>query len=186
MKAEQTLWDEAKAGDGESYAQIFDLHRDRVFRHALRLVESVADAEDVVAVSFMELWRRRGVVRVVNGSVLPWVLVTATYTARNVGRSRKRHRALLDRLPRSEHAQDSAEAYLGGSVDGLDAALVSQLRTLSRADQQLLSLVALEGYTLADAAEALGISLAAAKSRMHRLRRRLQLEPSVLTREATT
>ncbi|WP_344676995.1 hypothetical protein [Tessaracoccus defluvii] len=44
-----------------------------------------------------------------NGSVLPWVLVTATYTARNVGRSRKRHRALLDRLPRSEHAQDSAE-----------------------------------------------------------------------------
>ncbi|GAA3880111.1 hypothetical protein GCM10022275_30730 [Tessaracoccus defluvii] len=40
---------------------------------------------------------------------MPWVLVTATYTARNVGRSRKRHRALLDRLPRSEHAQDSAE-----------------------------------------------------------------------------
>lgn len=174
VQEEQALWDEAKSGGGESFARIFDLHRDRVFRHALRLMGSVADAEDAVAVAFMELWRRRDEVRVVNGSVMPWLLVTATYVTSNVRRSSLRYREVLDRLPRSEDSQDVAQEYLRGSIDGLDPLLALELRSLGCEDQQLLSLVALEGYTMAETAEVLGISLAAVKSRMHRLRRRLQ------------
>ena len=185
VQEEQALWDEAKAGDGESFARIFDLHKDRVFRHALRLVESVADAEDTVAAAFMELWRRRGDVRVVNGSVMPWLLVTATYVTSNIRRSSLRYRGMLDRLPRSEESQDAAQEYLRGSIDGLDPLLALELRRLGWADQQLLSLVALEGYTMAETAEVLGISLAAVKSRMHRLRRRLQPKLSAQIGEAT-
>ncbi len=63
---EQALWDEARAGAGEAFGQIFERHKNRVFRHALRLADSVSDAEDVVAIAFMELWRRRNDVRVVS------------------------------------------------------------------------------------------------------------------------
>ncbi|WP_408647167.1 RNA polymerase sigma factor [Tessaracoccus coleopterorum] len=53
------------------------------------------------------------------------------------------------------------------------------------ADQQLITLVALEGYSMADAAEVLGISVAAVKSRMHRLRQRLRPGPQPSAREVT-
>lgn len=183
---EQTLWDEARAGNGESFARIFDLHQGRIYRHVLRLVDSVADAEDAVATSFMELWRRREDVRVVNESVMPWLLVTATNVTRNLTRSSRRYRAMLERLPRSDDSWDVAQEYLRGSADELDPLLILQLRTLGRADQHLLSLVALEGYTLAEASKVLDISLAAAKSRMHRLRNRLRPTLTTQTRKATT
>lgn len=185
MKAEQRLWEEAQDGDGESFALIFDLHRDRVYRHVLRLVDRTADAEDAVAVAFLELWRRRDVVRVVSGSVLPWLLVTATHATRNLTRSSRRYRALLDRLPRPADSRDVAEEYLDASLAGLDPGLASQLRALPWTDQQLITLVALEGYPMAAAAEVLGISLAAVKSRMHRLRQRLQPELQRQNREVT-
>ena len=183
---EKALWDEARAGAAQAFGRIFDLHKNRVFRHALRLCDSVSDAEDVVAIVFMELWRRRNDVRVVNGSVIAWLLVTATHCTRNFKRSSRRYQALLNRLTRSEQSQDAAEHYLHGSLDGLDARLALELRSLGWADQQLLSLVALEGFTMAETAEVLGISLSAVKSRLHRLRQRLQPRLSPRMNEATT
>ncbi len=112
--------------------------------------------------------------------------MTATHCTRNVKRSSRRYQTLLDRLPRSEDSQDAAEQYLRGSIDGLDARLALELRSLGWADQQLLSLVALEGFTMAETAEVLGISLSAVKSRLHRLRQRLQPLLSPHTNEATT
>ena len=150
------------------------------------LADSVSDAEDVVAIAFMELWRRRNEVRVINGSVIAWLLVTTTHCTRNIKRSSLRYRALLNRLPRSEHSQDAAEQYLHGSIDGLDARLALELRSLGWADQQLLSLVALEGFSMAEAADVLGISLSAVKSRLHRLRQRLQPRLSLHMNEATS
>lgn len=79
--------------------KLFDRHRDRVFGHACRLVESRYDAEDVTASAFLELWRRRGDVRLVEGSVLPWLLVTTGNVARNSRRGTRRYRQFLSRLP---------------------------------------------------------------------------------------
>jgi len=87
---EAVLWSRARSGDGRAFAAVFDAHRDRTFRHVLRLVASAHDAEDVVAGTFFELWRRRDTVPVVDGSVLPWLLVTAGNLARNAGRGLRR------------------------------------------------------------------------------------------------
>ena len=59
-------------------------------RQAVRLLESWPDAEDVSASAFLELFRRRDDVRIVNGSVLPWLLVTTANLARNATRARRR------------------------------------------------------------------------------------------------
>ena len=79
LPEEQTSWTRALDGDGEGFATIFDSHRDRVYRHALWLTGNVHDAEDLTAGAFLELWRRRKSVRVVDGTVLPWLLVTGHY-----------------------------------------------------------------------------------------------------------
>lgn len=172
---EPTLWANALAGDGEAFGQIFDQHKDRVFRHALRLVDQRADAEDVTASAFLELWRRRHDARVVSGSLLPWLLVTTTNLTRNLHRSTRRHRALLARLPRPGLAIDPAQAHLDSSaLDGLEPELASALRDLPVLDQQVLGLTALEGFSLEEAGLALGLSTSAVKSRLHRIRRRLR------------
>jgi RNA polymerase sigma-70 factor (ECF subfamily) len=74
-------WFRARAGEGEAFGRIFDRHRNRIHRHSLRLVDRPADADDVVAIVFLEAWRRRDDVRIVADSILPWLLVTATQAA---------------------------------------------------------------------------------------------------------
>ena len=171
---EAVTWRLALAGDGGAFGLIFDAHSGRVYRHARRLTNGVHDAEDVLGAAFLELWRRREDVRVVDGSVLPWLLVTTNNLALNQGRSLRRHRAFLARLPRQEPQSHAAEtdALLRADLD-INPGLLSEIRALARVDQQLLALVALEDFSLRAAAETLGVSEQAARSRWQRIRRRL-------------
>jgi RNA polymerase sigma-70 factor (ECF subfamily) len=114
-------------------------------------------------------------VRLVDGSPLPWLLVTASNIARNVARGTRRHRRLLDALPRATHvpaAED--EAFVDDPAETVDPTLAAALRALPAADLRLLTLVVLEGWSLADAGDLLGLTAAAAKSRLHRARVRLR------------
>ncbi len=164
---ESEAWSRALRGDGEAFGVVFDRYHDRVYRHVWRLVDTRADAEDVTAAAFLELWRLRRRVRVVNGSVLPWLLVTASNVARNQRRATRRYRALLDRLPRSPAVAPPQE--------GVREDLLEGLRSLSAPDLHLLCLVVLEGYQVAEAAELLGLSDTAARSRLHRARARVRV-----------
>jgi RNA polymerase sigma factor (sigma-70 family) len=159
-------WTAAVAGDGEAFGRIFDRHRDRVWRHGLRLAPTTSDADDLVAITFFEAWRNRERVRVVEGSVLPWLLVTATNVGRNLRRSASRYTALLDRLPPADHGADPAAAS-----EARD--LAASLARLPLTDRQVLTLCVLEGYSERDAAVALGIAPGTVKSRLSRARRRL-------------
>ncbi|WP_240720959.1 RNA polymerase sigma factor [Pseudarthrobacter sp. NamE2] len=65
---EGSLWSLSLGGDGEAFGVLYDRHRDRVFHHAYQLAGNHHDAEDTMAAAFLELWRRRAKVRVVEGS----------------------------------------------------------------------------------------------------------------------
>jgi RNA polymerase sigma-70 factor (ECF subfamily) len=172
--SDEGLWLRSLGGDGDAFASLFDRHRDRVFRHACRLVDARHDAEDVAASAFLELWRRRTEVRLVGGSVLPWLLVTATNLGRNSARGTRRYRQLLERLPRAEEQTDAAEVALGTHALGVDARLRVGLHSLNKIDAHLFVLVALEGYPVTAGAEQLGLSVSAARARLHRVRTRLR------------
>lgn len=171
---EAALWQRSLGGDGEAFAGLFDVHRDRVFGHAVRLLGEWAEAEDVTAAVFLELWRRRRHVRVVGGSVLPWLLVTTANLARNCARARRRYRDFLDRLPREEHSPDAAEAAL--ATVGIDPRLRAALHELPAQDLRLLTLVVFDDCTIADAAAVLRITPAAARNRLHRARARIRAQ----------
>jgi RNA polymerase sigma-70 factor (ECF subfamily) len=178
----------AVAGDGEAFGLLFDRHRERVFRHACRLVESRQDAEDVVAASFLELWRRRSDARLVNDSVLPWLLATATNVSRNLSRATRRYRDLLARLPREPLVADPATLITETSLLGVDGTLRDALQQLNERDLAIFALVTLEGFTVAEAATVVGLRLPAAKSRLQRVRARMraQLDPAHAPGSATS
>ena len=164
------VWQRMLDGDSRAFGLIWDRHRDRVFRTLDMSGESHSDAEDLTAVAFLELWRRRRQVRFVDGSVLPWLLVTAHNVQRNAARAARRYQAFLARLPPPEHAPDPADAV--GSSARADAAK-AVLSTSRPADRALLALTAVDGLTVREAALALGITESAAKMRLSRLRRRI-------------
>lgn len=177
---EASWWAAACAGDGQAFSRLFALHRDDVFRYARRLLDSASDADDVAAMAFLELWRRRDTVRVVDGSVRPWLLVTAANLARNLRRGARRWRLVLDQLPRNTDAADPADIAVGNiSRDRGDTPLGAALRRLHPTDLALLTLTVFEGYTVAEAAVVLGLADVTARSRLSRARARLrhQLRP---------
>jgi RNA polymerase sigma factor (sigma-70 family) len=171
---EPAAWAAALDNDGVAFAAIFDLHRDRVYRHALRMTSNVHDAEDVTAATFLELWRRRSSVRVVDGSVLPWLLVTTTNLARNLVRGLRRYRALITTLPRCEGARSAEDVALDRIEEMRIATQVRKaLVTLSPSDAALITLTMFEHYSPGQAAATLGISDGAARTRLHRARTRM-------------
>lgn len=164
---DQTLWKRVVAGDGESFGVIFDRHRSRVRRHAHGLVPGPEDAEDVVAIVFLEAWRRRSHVRFVDGSVLPWLLRTATNTAHNHARSARRYARALARLPAADRAPDHAE-----TID--DGAAIAATRSLPLQHQEVIVLCVIEGLSPTEAAHVLGVADGTVRSRLSRAKAQLR------------
>ncbi|WP_310163095.1 RNA polymerase sigma factor [Arthrobacter sp. BE255] len=168
------LWSRVLDGDGSAFAELFVLHRDRVFGHSLRLVRSSHEAEDITAMVFLEAWRCRSSVRLVNESIIGWLLVTTTNVARNRIRSSLRYEQLIRKLPRAEMAPD-----LGDSVaDAVDQDRRSQLlhrayRSLGRKDQEIIVLCVLEEMSTTDVSRLLRIPPGTVKSRLSRAKQKL-------------
>ena len=171
---EAARWASARAGDPAAFGAIFDLHRNRVFHQAQRMSPTIHDAEDVTAATFLEAWRRRESVRVVDGSIIGWLLVTANYLARNLDRSRRRYRTLLEQMREYEHGADPADDV----ADRLDAESLAgrvhdALARLSKRDQDIITLCLVQQLSTVDAASVLGVPPGTVKSRLSRAKQRL-------------
>lgn len=172
-ESEAALWKRALDRDDSAFTGLFDRHRNRVYRHVSALVPSRQDAEDVTATAFFELWRKRSRVRTVDGSVLPWLLVTATYLARNSTRGTRRYSALLASLPRSPDGADPSQIVEDRSETLHERKrILFVLSRLNRVDAALMILVVLEDLPVGDAAAALGLRAGAARTRLHRAKAR--------------
>ncbi|KRC46895.1 hypothetical protein ASE16_16000 [Leifsonia sp. Root227] len=184
---EPALLPTTRRDDPEAFGELFDLHRDRVFRHALRLTRSVHDAEDVTGMVFLEAWRRRESMREVDGSVIGWLLVTANNVSRNLARSSRRYAHVLSILPAQANTPDHSDAV----DDRLDSdeqrnALRTALSRLPRRDLDVLSLCVIEELSTAEAAAVLGVALGTVKSRLSRAKARLAALLGETTRLAAT
>lgn len=171
---EAAAWSAARGGDGPAFASLFDRHRDRVFGHALRLVRQPHDAEDVTAVVFLEAWRKRESVRLVDGSIIGWLLVTTNFAVRNHTRGLRRYRSAIAKIPIPAPQEDHAPA-VEDTLDGAgrDRKVREAFTKLSKRDQDVITLCVLEELTTAQAADALGVPEGTVKSRLSRARKRL-------------
>lgn len=100
--------------------------------------------------------------------------------------ARRRYRRFLATLPAAEDTPDHTESFLSHR-DPRTAQVVAEIGRARQADAVLLSLTALEGFTVREAAAAVGISEPAARMRLSRFRTQLRTsaEARVIEGEGT-
>jgi RNA polymerase sigma factor (sigma-70 family) len=157
------------------FEQVFDEHFRAVSAYARRRAAE-AEAEDVVAETFLVAWRR---LDEVPGDAKPWLLGVARRVLANQRRAAGRRLALTQRVARERVAEPDRRPIL------------EALERLPESDRELLLLVAWDGLSTGEAAATLGCSRPAVKVRLHRARRRLgaeleRLEPTSAAPARTT
>ena len=149
----------------QRFDQLWRDHAPAVVRYARRHVLP-DDVEDVVAETFVVAWRRLDEVPEFG---LPWLLGVARHVSANVRRGHRRRDALTARVG-AQPAEEPAWPVTGSGT--ADDAVTAALHRLSDADRELLTLLAWDGLSQEEAAEALGCSRGALKVRLHRARSR--------------
>jgi RNA polymerase sigma-70 factor, ECF subfamily len=144
------------------FEQLFRANYGRVLAYARR--RAASDAEDVAAETFLIAWRR---LEAVPRNELAWLLAVA----RRVLANQRRRSATQERAVASVATESvlPAEPYAG-----FDAPLRRALLQLDEKDRELLTLIAWDGLTAAEAGQVLGVSSVGARVRLHRARRRLE------------
>lgn len=167
------VWRVATSEDPEAFGLIFDRHADAVHRYCARRSGSADAADDVVAIVFLEAWRKRGEVVLRHESALPWLLGVARHTLSHRARSRLRHQRAVDRLPRT-WAPDHADGVVAQLDDRRRLGEVERaFATLGSADQDVIALCVWQGLEYAEAALSLGVPVGTVRSRLSRARARL-------------
>lgn len=162
-------------GDEGAFRELFRRHERATYRVALALVRTTWDAEEIVGSAFLELWRKRASVRIVDDSVLPWLIATVSFFAKNQIRGRLRYQRLLQRVPSAGVQRDHADE-VARVVDAIYIAQDVQevLGALNTRDSSIVLLCIVQELSVRDAAVALGIPEGTVKSRLSRVKERLR------------
>jgi RNA polymerase sigma-70 factor (ECF subfamily) len=166
--------------DGEAVEQLVERYADRVYRLALRITGSPEDAEEVAQDALWTAGRKIGLFKGDSafGSWLYRITANAAYMKLRSRRARHREIALEEVLPALDGDGVHFEPIDDWSLRVDEHALQNELREiLETAIRELppdyrtaLVLHDVEGMSNPDIADALGISLPAVKSRVHRSR----------------
>lgn len=169
------LWMKAAEGDERAFAALFQRYRDHVLHVAWNTTHNRNVSEDGTSGVFLELWRLRARVRIVNESLLPWLLTVTRNVCRNLTRTERRYARLQAELIAMPDVDNrSTSTYEGMEVHFAAVKIDRALRDLSPLDQQVVALCLIDGHTIASAAAHLSIPVGTAKSRLSRARSRLR------------
>ena len=171
---DRDMLEQAIAGNGHCFGELFERHRDRVFRHAFGILSDTTAAEDVTAMVFYEAWRKRAAIRVVDGSIIAWLLVTANFTIRNHTRQQRRYRQFLSQLPEPERANDLAQDVVDQQHSEHEGQLIrAAFQMLNAQSRDVLTLCVIEQLTVQQAASLLSVPEGTIKSRLSRAKSKL-------------
>jgi RNA polymerase sigma-70 factor, ECF subfamily len=151
----------------QRFARLYREHGREILGYALRRCPDPEDAADAVAETFLAAWRRLPEVPLGEEERL-WLFGTARLVVANQRRGERRRNRLTEQLRAELRHRLPSEAPADPT------GILEALRALDEADRELLMLVGWEGLTPAQAAQVLGVTPLAARSRLHRARRRLR------------
>jgi len=177
-RTDRELVNAAREGDAEAFGLLVRRHQRRVYRLAVHLLKSGAEAEDVTQDTFV---RAYAALDRFDGRSEPftWIYRICVNLSLNALRARKTRRAsspddprieglLIDNRPAgASPARSSADKQLGRAlVEGIDE-LSDTLRTT-------LVLVCIDGLSHAEAGEVLGCPEGTVAWRVHEARKKLR------------
>ncbi len=164
----------SRDADEALFRRLYAEHGRDVMAYALRRTDGPEDAADVVAETFLVAWRRLRDMPAGDEARL-WLFGVARRTLANQRRGERRSARLAERL-RAELSVVAPDRPAPGTER---AAVMTALARLRDRDRELLLLAGWEELEPPQIARVLGISAVAARSRLHRARRRLRQQLAV-------
>lgn len=168
--SDQSLWQASVRGDHGAFTELYERHAGTIYNYLFRRLANWSEAEDLTAVVFLEAFRRRKHVVVVDGKLLPWLYGIATNVLRNRRRALWRHRHLVAQL-----TDESVKAVEPDAATRTEAAMqmrsvLTRIATLPRVQQDVIALCLWSGLSYEEAAVALDVPVGTIRSRLSRAR----------------
>lgn len=168
-----TLVTRAREGDEAAVSALYRKHFADVRRVARFVLDRMADVDDVVQDAFIHAFDRLDTLRD-DTRFGPWLTRLTVNLARSRMRRQRVRRALwLDSAANDVAIEELACAKASPEQRAELAALGRALRELPAQQRIAWTLRHVEGYSLAEVSEALGVSLATAKRRLSSAQRRI-------------
>jgi RNA polymerase sigma-70 factor, ECF subfamily len=158
------------ADDQRAMRTLYNRHRVRVFRFAIRLVGDAASAEDVVSEAFIEVWRQADRFER-RSTVSTWIMSIARFKALSV-RRRRQEIEFDEKLAETIADQSSTPEQAVLEMDR-SAQLRACLTQLSPDHREIVDLVYYHDKTIEEVAEIVGVPKNTVKTRMFYARKRL-------------
>ncbi|MEU4546853.1 RNA polymerase sigma factor [Nonomuraea dietziae] len=158
----------------DRFEAVYDAYYPAIHQYAARRTGSPDDAADVISETFLTAWRRIGDVPEGEEALL-WLYGVARRVLANQQRGESRRAVLAERL-RAELAADRPVRPV--DLDHVRAAFDG----LPERDREVLSLACWEGLTSQQIAKVMGCTAIAARTRLHRARKRMA---AALVRQAS-
>lgn len=162
-----------RAGDPAAFEALFTRYAERVHRFGFRLCGDRADAEDVLQDTFLAAFRGLGRFegRAQLSTWLYRIAASACFKRRRRRKGEPRRSLSLEALlPRRDFADRSGQPERMLERKQLNAAVKRAVGALPPPYRAALVLRDMEGLSAEDTATALGLTVAAVKSRLHRAR----------------
>jgi RNA polymerase sigma-70 factor, ECF subfamily len=168
----QLLIERARAGDTRAFEELARREERALYRHALRIVGTTSDAEDIVQDALFSAWR--SIASFQGISFRAWLFRIATNRALDQLRSRKRRPELPldppddDEVTWAEPVAPGPDlAQLAGDREAL-AAVETALEALPAEQRTALLLRDVEGFAYEEIAVITSVEIGTVKSRIHR------------------
>ena len=168
-------------GDEQRFRELYDRTYDRVWAFVLRRIPDGEAAEDVVAETFLAVWRRIADVPTDAVSADAWVFGTARRVLANTFRGSKRRGYLFDRI-RQRPVDLNVDLF---PTDESNNGVMQALGRIPRNQREILSLSIWEELETNQIARILGCSENAAAIRLTRARQALRKELESMTPQDT-
>jgi RNA polymerase sigma-70 factor (ECF subfamily) len=171
----------AQRGDLDAFAEIVRRHEGRLRLVLFRILDDTRDVEEAVQDAFVQAWRNLDRYRG-EAAFFTWLYRIGINAA--LARRRRKEFSTVDIASLEGHAAPPVHSRLrpeiAAEVDELRNRVLAALAALSFEYREAVVLRDLAGLSNEQVAAALGVSLAAAKSRIHRGRLQLRdkLEPT--------
>jgi RNA polymerase sigma factor (sigma-70 family) len=167
--SDESLFRASTRGEQAAFAELYERHARTIYNYLFRRLADWSEAEDLTAVVFLEAFRRRREVVVVEGKLVPWLYGIATNVLRNRRRALWRHRALVERLasePRTAAPDIAARTEAATQM----RSVLERVARLPRRQQDVVALCLWSGLSYDEAATALGVPVGTVRSRLARAR----------------
>jgi RNA polymerase sigma-70 factor (ECF subfamily) len=170
---ERELITRAQTGDRAAFAALVRSHQDEVYTLARRLVGDPHMAADVAQETLVRAWKALPSFRG-EAQLSTWLHRITVNTAWTHKKRAKRHTAVsLDEIADYAAPIDREDPEFAGEIGELRGRLRRALDRLPEQQRQVVVMKDVYGWSHGEIAKAMGISVTAAKVRLHRARAKL-------------